>query len=164
MTILVKNKETLIYDDFLFKCCVGKKGIIRNKIEGDRKTPKGIFKIGNLYFRKDKNKKPLTSLKCIAIKNNMGWCDDKTNKKNYNKLMRINKKIKHEKLYRSDNKYDFMIPILYNTNNRVLGKGSAIFIHLTKDYKGTDGCVALKKRDFLILLKLIKPNTKIKII
>ena len=164
MTILVKNKETLIYDDFLFKCCVGKKGIIRDKIEGDRKTPKGIFKIGNLYFRKDKNKKPLTSLKCIVIKNNMGWCDDKTNKKNYNKLMKIDKKIKHEKLYRSDNKYDFMIPILYNTNKRVLGKGSAIFIHLTEDYKGTNGCVALKKQDFLILLKLINPNTKIKII
>ena len=42
MIILLKNKETLIYDNFQFKCCVGKKGIIRNKIEGDRKTPKGI--------------------------------------------------------------------------------------------------------------------------
>ena len=94
----------------------------------------------------------------------MGWCDDKNNEKNYNKLIKINKKIKYEKLYRLDDKYDFMIPVLYNTHKRILGKGSAIFIHLTKNYNGTDGCIALKKSDFLILLKLIKPNTKIKII
>jgi L,D-peptidoglycan transpeptidase YkuD (ErfK/YbiS/YcfS/YnhG family) len=164
MIIFVKNKETLNYDDYQFKCCVGKNGIIRNKIEGDKKTPKGIFEIGNLYFRGDKNKKPLTNLKSIKIKKNMGWCDDKNNEKNYNKLIKINKKIKYEKLYRLDDKYDFMIPILYNTDKRILGKGSAIFIHLTKNYNGTDGCIALKKSDFLILLKLIKPNTKIKII
>ena len=28
------------------------------------------------------------------------------------------------------------------------GKGSAIFIHLTKNYKSTAGCVALSKKDF----------------
>ena len=45
-----------------------KKWITKNKIEGDKKTPKGIFKIGNLYFRKDKNQKPVTTIKCIPIK------------------------------------------------------------------------------------------------
>ena len=164
MLIKLKNKETLVIEDFVFNCSIGKEGTKSNKIEGDKSTPKGLFSLGKFYYRADKVKKPETSLNINTIKKDMGWCDDKTNKKNYNKLMKINKKIKHEKLYRLDNKYDFMIPILYNTNKRVLGKGSAIFIHLTKDYKGTDGCVALKKQDFLILLKLINPNTKIKII
>ena len=163
MTILVKNKETLFFDIFNFKCCVGKNGISSNKFEGDKKTPKGIFKIGNVYFRKDRNKKPFTKLKCIPIKKNMGWCDDKKDKKNYNKLVKTNKKIRCEKLHRVDNKYDFIIPVLYNTKKRILGRGSAIFIHLTKNYKATKGCIALKKKDFLILIKLIKPNTKIKI-
>ena len=56
-----------------------------------------------------------------------------------------------------------MIPINYNTNNIKLGKGSAFFIHCSKNLKPTLGCVALKKKDFLILLKLIDKNTKIKI-
>ena len=81
MTIIIKNKETLIYDDFKFRCSVGKKGFARNKIEGDYKTPIGIFNIGNLYYRNGKLKKPNTKLKCIKIKKNMGWCDDPKSKK-----------------------------------------------------------------------------------
>ena len=42
-------------------------------------------------------------------------------------------------------------------------KGSAIFIHLTNDYKPTAGCVALNKNDFDILLKLLDKKNKIKI-
>jgi len=162
MTIIVKNKETLIFDDFKFRCSIGQKGFAKKKIEGDKKTPIGFFSIGNLYFRNDKEKKPFTKLKCIKIKKNMGWCDDTYNK-NYNKLIKISNKIKHEKLYRKDDKYNFLIPIFYNTKKIVPNKGSAIFIHLTKNYKSTLGCIALKKSDFLILLKLIKKNTKIKI-
>ena len=93
----------------------------------------------------------------------MGWCNDVTNKK-YNRLININKNIKHEKMFRKDYKYDYVIPINYNTKKIKIGKGSAIFIHLTKNYKPTVGCIALKKKDFLILLKLINKKTKIKII
>ncbi len=164
MTIILKNKETLKYDDFILKCCIGKNGLTKNKFEGDKKTPKGIFSLGNLYFRKDRNSKPKTNLKCITIKKEMGWCDDPKDKKNYNKLIKVNKEIKHEKLFRKDSKYDFLIPINYNTKQTRLGKGSAIFIHLTKNFKPTEGCIALKKKEFLILLKLINKNTKIKII
>ena len=56
------------------------------------------------------------------------------------------------------------MPINYNTKNTKIGKGSAIFIHLTKSYKPTAGCIALKKKDLLILLKLINRKTKIKIL
>ena len=52
MTIIVKNKVTLIYDDFIFKCSIGGKGFTKNKVESDQKTPRGTFQIGNLYFRK----------------------------------------------------------------------------------------------------------------
>ena len=93
----------------------------------------------------------------------MGWCDDPTDKKNYNKLIKNKKNIKHEKLYRKDKKYDFLIPIKYNFSNRILGKGSCIFIHLTKNFLPTAGCIALKNKDFLIMLKVLKKNTKIKI-
>ena len=163
MTILVKNKHTLQIDEFKFNCCIGKKGSTSNKKEGDKKTPIGTFEIENLYFREDRIKKPLTLLKCIKIKKNMGWCDDINFPTKYNKLIKIDKKIRHEKLKRKDNKYDLLIPIKYNFNKPVTGKGSCIFIHLTKNYQPTAGCIALKKKDFLIMLKLINKDSTIKI-
>tara|TARA_Y100000768_G_scaffold307339_1_gene241374 strand:- start:5 stop:499 length:495 start_codon:yes stop_codon:yes gene_type:complete len=164
MLIYLKNKHTLVVDDFSFKCCIGKNGIFKNKIEGDKKTPKGVFHIENLYFRKDRIKKIQSKLKSIPITKSMGWCDDVKNKKKYNKLIKVNKEIKHEKLFRKDNKYDLLIPIKYNYKKRILGKGSCIFLHLTKKYKPTAGCIALNKNDFLIMLKIINKKTKIKII
>ena len=163
MTIFVKNKHTLQIDEFKFRCCVGKKGSTRYKKEGDKKTPKGTFEIENLYFRKDRKERPSTLLKCVKIKQNMGWCDDIRFPKKYNKLFKIEKKIRGEKLKRIDHKYDLLIPIKYNFKRPIAGRGSCIFIHLTKDYKPTLGCVALKEKDFLIMLKLIKKNSKIKI-
>ena len=164
MIIIIKNKDTLLIDNFKFKCSVGKKGFTKKKIEGDLATPKGKFSLGNIYYRADRVQKPLSKLKSISIKKNMGWCDD-PNSKFYNKLIKIKKKlkIKYEKLYRKDNKYDFFILIKYNYNNPVKFKGSAIFLHLTKNYLPTKGCVALKKKDFLILTKIINKHTKIKI-
>ena len=164
MIIFVKNKYTLEVDEFKFKCCIGKNGSTNNKKEGDKKTPKGTFKIENLYYRKDRIEKPSTTLKCIEIKKSMGWCDDLNLPKKYNKLIKVDKKIKHEKLKRRDHKYDLLIPIKYNFKNPIAGFGSCIFIHLTRNYKPTAGCVALKEKDFLIMLKIIKKNSKIQIV
>ncbi len=163
MTILVKNKHTLQVGNFKFKCCIGRNGSTKHKKEGDKKTPRGTFEIENLYFRKDRLKKPSTLLKCIEIKKDMGWCDDINFPKKYNKLFKIEKKIKHEKLKRKDNKYDLLIPIKYNFKKPVTNLGSCIFIHLTKNFKPTAGCIALEEKDFLIMLKLIKKKSKIKI-
>ena len=162
MIIHVKNKDTLLFDDFIFKCCIGKKGFTNKKIEGDKKTPKGKYFLGPLFYRKDRNKKPKTKLKIIEIKKNMGWCDDVYHKK-YNKLININKKIKYEKIFRGDYKYDYMILIKYNYILTKKNKGSAIFLHLTKNYKKTLGCIGINKKDFEILLKIINKKTKIKI-
>ena len=163
MTIFLKNKHTLQVEDFYFKCCIGKNGVTRRKREGDYKTPSGIFKIGKLFFREDRIKKPKTFLKAVKIEKNMGWCDDINYPKKYNRLVINNIKIKHEKLFRKDNKYDLLIPIKYNSRNPIPGLGSCIFIHLTKNYKPTAGCIALKKKDFLIMLKIINKSTKVKI-
>ena len=163
MIILLKNKQSLQVDEFKFKCSIGKNGSTSNKLEGDGKTPRGVYSIDNLYYRADRFIKPFTRLKTIKIKKFHGWCDDLESKTKYNKLIKTNEKFKHEKLYRRDNKYDLLIPIKYNFKKPKIGKGSCIFLHLTKNYKPTAGCIALKKKDFMILLKIIKPNTKIKI-
>ncbi len=162
MRIIVKNKDTLLYDEFKFKCSIGKKGVTSKKVEGDKKTPKGIYSLGSVFYRKDKVKYFKTKLNKVIIKKNMGWCDD-PNEKDYNKLVFLKKKIKCEKLYREDRKYDILIPIKFNSIKPKKNKGSAIFIHLTTDYRKTLGCIALKKKDMIILLKLLSKKTKIQI-
>ena len=164
MTIVVKNKDTLIYDDFIFKCCVGKNGFSKKKIEGDKTTPIGKFSLEYIYYRSDKKTKPNTKLKSLKIKKNMSWCNDVKSKKNYNKLIKKKTKLRCEKLFRHDYKYDYLLPIKYNWNKTRIGNGSAIFIHLTKNYIPTAGCIGISEKDFLILIKLINKNTKIKIL
>ena len=161
MIINVKNKNTLIIDDFNLKCCVGKNGLNSNKKEGDHSTPKGIFSLKKLYFRKDRVGIPKSKINKKAIKENMAWCDNPKNKSYNEEIKTYNKKMK-ESLFRYDHKYDYVIAISHN-QKKIPNKGSAIFIHLTSDYKPTSGCVALKKNDFEVLLKLIDKKTKIKI-
>ena len=162
MIIELKNKNTLIVDQFKFRCCIGKNGLTRDKKEGDLKTPIGTYKLGILYYRNDRNPICDTKLTIKKITKNMGWCNDPKNK-HYNKEIKIKKSIRHEKLFRVDYKYNYLIVIGYNTKKITAFKGSAIFIHLTKNYKPTAGCIALKENDFLTLSKLISKNTKIKI-
>ena len=160
--ILTKNKQRLKVDDFYLKCSIGKKGTTSQKVEGDNKTPKGFYGLGPLYYREDRIHKPSTKIQKIKIKKNFGWCDDATSKF-YNKPINIKNKVRHEKLFRNDKKYDLLIPIKYNSIKPKKNKGSAIFLHLTSNYTKTQGCIAVKKKDMLILLKLINKNTKIKI-
>ena len=162
MLIKLKNQDTLELDEHFLKCSIGKKGINHKKKEGDKSTPKGKFSFGKVYYRADRIKKPRTILRTKIIKKDMGWCDD-VSSKFYNKEIKINKKIKHEKLYKKDNTYDCLVVINYNTKNIKRGKGSAIFLHLTKNYKKTAGCIAVKKNDLFVILNLINKKTKIKI-
>ena len=161
MLIRIKNKDELIVDDFIFKCCIGKNRVKGKKIEGDKSTPKGLFSLGKLYYRADRVDKPKTKLDINKIEKNMGWCNE-SRSKYYNSLIKISKKNKYEKLFRNDYKYNYILIINYNSK-KTPEKGSAIFIHLTKNYKPTVGCIALKEKDFLIMLKLINKKTKIKI-
>ena len=161
MLIKLKNKDTLIFDEFKFKCAIGKNGLKKNKIEGDKSTPKGIFSLGKLYYRSDRVPKPETNLTTKKITKNLGWCDI-SNNKYYNQEVSSLKNVNKEKFFRKDSKYDYLIIINYN-KNKIKNKGSAIFIHLTRDYKATNGCVAVNKIDFLILAKLINKKTQIKL-
>ena len=162
MLITLKDKETLLIDSFIFKCSIGRNGTKKKKKEGDKSTPKGVFSISKLYYRADRIQKPVTKIPTKIITKKLGWCDD-PGSKYYNKEISISNNHKCEKLFKKDSVYDCFIVIDYNTN-KIPFKGSAIFIHLTKDYKKTAGCIALKKKDFLILAKLINKKTKIKII
>ena len=160
MNIIIK-KHLLLYKGYKLKCSIGKSGITASKMEGDLASPKGIFELGLLYYRKDRIKSLKCRIKKRIIKENMGWCNDSRSKK-YNHEVCFPFKYRAEKLYRKDKMYDIFINIKYNHAPIVKGNGSAIFLHLTdKKYKPTSGCVAILKKDFLKILPLINKNTKI---
>ncbi len=162
MIIKLKNKDTLICEDFQFKCSIGKNGLKKNKFEGDKCTPVGTFSLGPVYYRSDRVAKPDTELKTIKINKRMGWCDDPNNT-HYNRKIQLNKKNKGEKFYRKDKIYDIILVINYNAKKIIKNKGSAIFIHVSNNYRPTRGCVALSLNDLQILLKILKKKSKIKL-
>ena len=140
---------------------MGKRGIGIKKREGDLITPKGKYKIKFLLYRKDRVKNIKTKLRTVTIKKNMGWCDDPNSKK-YNKLIKLPYDHSYEKLYKTNNTYDVVLVLNYNMMPIRKNKGSAIFIHVAKkNYKKTEGCIALRKNHILKLIKAINSKTKV---
>ena len=126
------------------------------KIEGDGKSPTGIFDLGQLYTYEASVK---TSLPFIQTNSEDKWIDD-PNHENYNSHIRGNttaKSFEHLKLSSIDYKYCMVIE--YNTHPVVKGKGSAIFFHLADaNYSPTAGCVAIKESDMDQILLWLDPN------
>ena len=149
MHILI-NQKYLTYNNYKAKCVVGKRGIGNKRKEGDLITPKGKYKIKYILYRKDRIKKIQSKIRKIAIRKNMGWCDDPKSK-NYNKLIKLPSEFSHEKLYKKENIYDIILVLNYNMKPVIKNKGSAIFIHVAKKN--------LKKlKDVLLLIKIFYLN------
>ena len=157
------NKKNLIYKNYKAKCAIGKRGIGYKKKEGDLITPKGKYKIKFILYRKDRIKRIQSKIKKIEIKKNIGWCNDPLSK-NYNKIIKLPTSYSYEKLYKKKNIYDIILVLNYNMNPTIKNKGSAIFIHVAKrNYKKTEGCVAIDKKSLIKITKELKKNTQVKI-
>ena len=160
MNIKLKGKY-LYYLNFKIKCTIGKNGVTKNKQEGDLKTPKGIFKLKKIFYRRDRIKFFKSPIKKSCIKKNIGWCDDPKSEY-YNQEIKFPFKGSAERFWRKDNIYDLVIVINYNFKPIIKNKGSAIFLHICKkNYAPTKGCVAINKKDMMNLLVNIKNNTKL---
>ena len=162
------NKATLVALEFVNKkwkmklrpvlASIGRTGFALpgEKIEGDGKSPTGVFTLGQLYtYEASVN----TSLPFIQTNADDKWIDD-PNHENYNTHIRGNttaKSFEHLKLSSIDYKYCMVIE--YNTQPVVKGKGSAIFFHLaTPNYDPTAGCVAIQESDMDKILLWLDPN------
>ena len=160
--ILVNKNNFLTYNKKSYKCSVGINGLNKTKIEGDKSTPIGIFSLGKLYVRTDRIKNLKTNFHYISIEKTMAWSDD-PNSKDYNKLIKVNSDHR-EIMFRNDHIYDLILVINYNIHPIIPNKGSAIFIHISKDNNTpTQGCVALNLDDFREILITLKPSDKIRI-
>jgi L,D-peptidoglycan transpeptidase YkuD (ErfK/YbiS/YcfS/YnhG family) len=122
------------------------------KREGDGGTPLGCFPARQVLYRADRMRRPRTTLPLRAIGEYDGWCEDPADR-NYNRLVRLSAASSADRLKRDDHLYDLVLVLGYNDRPRVRGRGSAIFMHLARPgFAPTAGCIALERRDLLMLL------------
>ena len=154
------NKTILNIEDKEIEAFIGLNGATKNKIEGDKKTPLGIFDIGVSFGTHNKVN---TKLSYIKITNDLYWIDD-IKSKYYNKLINIKEVNKDwtsaEHLIEYPKEYEYAIEIKTNPDN-IKGKGSAIFIHCHGKNNYTAGCISISKEDMIYLLKKVDNKTKI---
>jgi L,D-peptidoglycan transpeptidase YkuD (ErfK/YbiS/YcfS/YnhG family) len=140
---------------------LGRGGIRANKREGDGGTPKGTFRARQLWWRADRHSRPRTFLPVRAIGPEDAWCEDPTSR-HYNQPMRLDRELGGDRLKRDDHLYDFIVEIDHNTQPRIAGRGSAVFLHLAREnFAPTAGCVSMTKPAMLRLLARLGPETKI---
>lgn len=142
---------------------LGRSGIVANKFEGDGGTPRGLFRLKRLWWRKDRMPRPATGLPVRTIRPDDAWSEDPQDRR-YNRPVKRADGEAGDRLTRDDNLYDLIIEIDHNDRPRVARRGSAVFIHLARPgFKPTAGCVALRRNDLLRLLERIGPRTRIRI-
>jgi L,D-peptidoglycan transpeptidase YkuD (ErfK/YbiS/YcfS/YnhG family) len=140
---------------------LGRGGILADKREGDGGTPRGAFHPLRLWWRADRHARPRTLLPVRRITATDAWSEDPSDRR-YNQPIRIGGDQTGDRLMRDDHLYDFIIEIDHNTQPRVAGRGSAVFLHLAREnFSPTAGCVGLTKAAMLRLLERIGPQTQI---
>ena len=173
IVLKVNKKYFLKVGNKVFQCQIGQEGLEKaeKKTEGDKKTPIGQWYLKTVFYRSDKILRPKFKkkniLKIKKITENCAWCDD-IQSNYYNKYIKVNnfqsRDINYEKLWREDDAYDILIVISHNVKPIIKNKGSAVFIHCSfSDKRKTAGCIALKKKDLVFLLKNLRYKTYIKI-
>jgi L,D-peptidoglycan transpeptidase YkuD (ErfK/YbiS/YcfS/YnhG family) len=137
---------------------IGKNGFAlpNQKVEGDGKSPTGIFKLGKLFsYEKQTN----TLLENQQSTKEDKWIDD-VNSPDYNKhVIGATDAKSYENLLLNSDVYKYCTVIEYNTNPVAKGKGSAIFFHLAlKPASFTSGCVAIEEEYMKMMVNWLDPK------
>lgn len=158
---LIVSSNRLICGEESFRCAIGRGGMRHDKVEGDGATPVGLFPLRALLFRPDRLDAVETGLPVRALAPDDGWCDDPADPR-YNRPVKLPYAGRHEALWRDDHLYDVIVPIGYNDDPPIPGKGSAIFLHVaTPDFSPTAGCIALALPALLEVVRRSGPATAI---
>lgn len=151
-------------DHIPYPCALGHGGMTSGKREGDGATPRGSFRLLEVFYRADRIAKPDTTLPVRAIRPSDGWCDEVGHAR-YNRPVSQPFQGSHEELWREDHLYDIIVVLDCNISERRQGRGSAIFFHLAHaDYRPTEGCVAVKLQHMRQILKACSPDGAIMVV
>lgn len=140
---------------------LGRSGVKANKREGDGATPRGVFRLKQLWWRADRLPRPSTFLPVRPIREGDAWSEDPADRR-YNRPVRRTPGEPGDRLKRDDHLYDLIIEISHNDRPRIAGRGSAVFIHIARDgFQPTAGCVALDANALRRVLARLGPRTRI---
>lgn len=169
MTISIKPKPLnpsrgqLIFDQRAMHCSLGRSGISAFKREGDGRTPIIMTRPCYGFYRPDRENRPISQVPFFPLSPDLGWCDAPGHP-SYNQPVRTPFDASHESMWREDALYDLVIVLDINISERVKGRGSALFMHVARDeYRPTEGCIALGKRDLRRLISYLTPKSSIRI-
>jgi L,D-peptidoglycan transpeptidase YkuD (ErfK/YbiS/YcfS/YnhG family) len=155
------SRGVLVAGALALPVALGRTGIKANKREGDGATPRGAFRLKQLWWRADRHPRPATRLPARRIKASDGWCEDPRDR-HYNRPVTLAPQSNADRLKREDGLYDFIVELDHNTRPRIAGRGSAVFIHVARPgFAPTAGCVALHAGALRRLLARVGPRTKI---
>ena len=158
-----RSRGLLACGDRTFACAIGRSGISVLKREGDGATPAGTHRIVAGYFRRDRMVPRREYAWLRPMPENLGWCDAPVDT-NYNRPVRLPYPASHEIMQRSDRQYDVCLVLDWNLCTRSRNRGSAIFLHLTREEGGpTQGCVAVSPDRIRRLLSVIRPGSWLRI-
>lgn len=161
MDLIIYPDRRAEWNGRLMRCAIGRTGFLLDKREGDGATPIGVYPVREVFFRADRVAIPSTALPCRPLVEGDGWCDDPTDAQ-YNKHITLPYAASHEVLMRADNLYDLVVVLGYNDDPVIVGKGSAIFLHVASpDYDPTEGCVALGLTDIQSIVTELQPGDRI---
>jgi len=156
-----RSRGMLIAGALAVPVVLGRAGIRADKREGDGATPRGRFRLVRLWWRADRAPRPRTLLPVRRIERDLAWCEDAGSRR-YNQPFRRSANEPGDRLWREDRLYDLLIEIDHNTRPRVAGRGSAVFLHLSRPNGApTAGCVAMQRSDIQRLLERTGPKTRI---
>jgi L,D-peptidoglycan transpeptidase YkuD (ErfK/YbiS/YcfS/YnhG family) len=138
-----RSKGFLIAGSAVFRCALGRSGIVVAKREGDGGTPRATLPLRSLLYRGDHIRRPAALLPIRAITPRDAWCDDAGDRR-YNRLIDRPPGVAEERLRRDDHLYDVIVELGWNDAPVIRGRGSAIFWHLARPgLTPTAGCVAV---------------------
>lgn len=138
------------------RAALGRSGIKALKREGDGGTPIGFMPVRRVLYRADRVRPPHSAFPLQAIRISDGWCDDPGDR-NYNRPIRRPYGHSTETMMREDALYDVVLVLGHNDRPRVRGRGSAIFVHLSRPgYTPTEGCIAFSFRDLSAVLAQLR--------
>jgi len=131
--------------------------------QGNLQTPTGIWTIGSFVFGLHSSAPGGTKMPYRPIKNSSYWSSERDS--TYNTW--VDHRVSGEHLIDADPQYEYAFNTGYNSppNKRVIGRGTAIFIHCFEPPgnslgKYTHGCIAISPDNMIALFKKLDPAKK----
>lgn len=132
------------------------------KVEGDKKSPAGLFSLGTAFGYDAPADLPDLRLPYVDMTYET-MCIEDTGSAFYNQIVQEDKVAadwnSRDRMQREDDLYKFGIFVNHNADPAEAGAGSCIFLHLWgDDHGGTLGCTAMSEGDIVSLLNWLDPD------